>query len=362
MPKQLIATAPRTAMIAEYEDRPIHPHEVRIQTEYASPKHGTELVDFRGISPFEQERFDEERNLFVPREKGEGSGVPFGSWNLGNQFVGKIVEVGQEVQAFHKGDQVSAYGGIRETHILPAKNNSRLRKLPIDSPIPFSSLWKSALCHDPAQFALGGVRDCHIRPGDRVAVFGLGAIGLIAVQLCLKLGASYVAGIDPIEHRRQLAAHWGAFDVFDPVNRDVGLALKTCSENQGMDGIIETSGNPTALQQALRGLGYGGTISYVAFGKEIQGGVNFGKEAHFNNAKITFSRAASLPNSDHPRWDRERIENVCWHMLMTGFLDGSEIVHPILPFAESDEAYMYFVDKHPEESIKLGISFPGAPQ
>lgn len=348
-------------MIEEYEDRPIRPFEVRVRTEFASPKHGTELVDFRGTSPFEQERFDPERNLFIPREKGEGSGVPFGSWNLGNQFVGKIVEAGQEVRTFRKGDRVSSYGGIRETHILPAVNNPRLRTFPSDSPIPFSSLWKSALCHDPAQFALGGVRDCHIRPGDRVAVFGLGAIGLIAVQLCIKLGASYVAGIDPIARRRELAKHWGASDVFDPVDCDVGLMVKTRSKNQGMDGIIETSGHPSALQQALRGLGYGGTISFVAFGKEIQGGLNFGKEAHFNNAKIVFSRAASLPNTDHPRWDRQRIEDVCWHMLMTGFLDGSEIVHPVLPFAESAEAYMDFVDKHPEESIKLGISFPGTP-
>lgn len=54
--------------------------------------------------------------------------------------------------------------------------------------------------------------------------------------------------------------------------------------------IIETSGYADALQSALRGLAYGGTISYVAFAKPFAEGFNLGREAHFNNAKIVFSR------------------------------------------------------------------------
>lgn len=53
--------------------------------------------------------------------------------------------------------------------------------------------------------------------------------------------------------------------------------------------IIETSGYADALQSALRGLAYGGTISYVAFAKPFAEGFNLGREAHFNNAKIVFS-------------------------------------------------------------------------
>lgn len=58
--------------------------------------------------------------------------------------------------------------------------------------------------------------------------------------------------------------------------------------------IIETSGYADALQSALRGLAYGGTISYVAFAKPFAEGFNLGREAHFNNAKIVFpARAAN---------------------------------------------------------------------
>lgn len=45
---------------------------------------------------------------------------------------------------------------------------------------------ENAVCYDPAQFALGGIREAHVRAGDAVAIFGLGAIGQIAIQLAKK--------------------------------------------------------------------------------------------------------------------------------------------------------------------------------
>ena len=65
-----------------------------------------------------------------------------------------------------------------------------------------------------------------------------------------------------------------------------GKEIKTLTGKQGADVIIETSGYADALQSALRGLAYGGTISYVAFAKPFAEGFNLGREAHFNNAKI----------------------------------------------------------------------------
>lgn len=46
---------------------------------------------------------------------------------------------------------------------------------------------ENAVCYDPAQFAMSGVRDAHVRAGDYVVVVGLGAIGQIAIQLAKKL-------------------------------------------------------------------------------------------------------------------------------------------------------------------------------
>lgn len=350
MYKQLVAVGPRQAEILTYEEREMESNEVRVKVKYASPKHGSELADFRGETPFLDEYFDPEWNLFLKREQ-KGEGVKFGEWNLGNQWVGVITEVGSEVTDYQVGDMVCSYGGIRETHIVNAVNNYRLRKL------PNHMSWKNAVCYDPAQFALGGVRDSGFRPGDRVAVIGLGAIGQIAAQMVKRAGASYVAVVDPIEVRREAALRAGADAAYDSIKDDVGYLLKKDTNKMGVDVIIETSANQFALQDSLRGLAYGGTIAFVGWAREYQAGLNLGREAHFNNAKLVFSRAASEPNPDYPRWNRQRMEEVCWEMLSNGTLNCEDIVSPVVPFEESANAYCEYVDQNPEKSIKLGVTF-----
>ncbi len=349
--KKLVATAPRTAAIVEYEDRAIKEDEVRVKVEFAAPKHGTELQDFRGTSPLIEGKFDEDWKIFRPRREDEPKGIEFGDLPIGNMFVGTITEKGSAVTEYEIGDRVCSYGPIRETQIVRAVDNYKLRKMR-----PGASV-KNAVCYDPAQFALGGIRDGNVRPGDRVVVIGLGAIGLIALQLAVKLGASVVIGIDPIEKRRKAAEHMGAHLTLDSTACDAGLEIKAATGQQGADVILETSGNVHALQAALRGLAYGGTIAYLAFAKPFPAGLWLGQEAHYNYGRIVFSRACSEPLPEYPRWTRHRIEDVVWEMLMNGYLDCEEIVDPVVPFAESAEAFCHYVDLHPEESVKLGVTF-----
>ena len=351
MIKQLVAVAPHKAEILEYTDRKVQPNEVKVQVEFASPKHGSEIAEFRGESPHMDEYYDEEWHTFLPRPEEEKRGVDFGNWNLGNQWVGIIREVGSDVNDYKLGDRVCGYGGIRETQIVNAVDNFYLLKM------PKGMSWKNALCFDPAQFALGGIRDSNLRAGDRVAVIGLGAIGQLTAQLAKLAGASYVAVIDPIKKRRTIGLQAGADEAFDPISQDVGFELKKSTNKMGVDVIIETSANETALQQALRGLAYGGTIAYVGWARSFKGGLDLGKEAHFNNAKIVFSRACSEPNPDYPRWSWRRIEETCWKMLSEGLLNCEEIIEPVISFEESADGYENLVDRHPEESVKLGVKF-----
>ena len=44
-------------------------------------------------------------------------------------------------------------------------------------------------------------------------------------------------------------------------------------------------------------------------------------------------------------------------MLMNGYLNCEDIIYPVIPFEESAEGFCKYVDQHPEESIKLGITF-----
>ncbi|MFD2612453.1 zinc-dependent alcohol dehydrogenase [Paenibacillus gansuensis] len=352
MPRQLVASAPRRADIAEYDLPEMMPNEVRVKIQYASPKHGSELAAFRNESPHLADYYDEDWHTFLPRElKEKEEHGNFGKWNLGNQWVGIITEAGEEVKDYAVGDRVCGYGGIREFHAVNAIDNFYLLKM------PESMSWQNALCFDPAQFALGAIRDANVRAGDRVAVFGLGAIGQIAAQMARLAGAGYVAVIDPIEDRRTAAIEAGADEGFDPVNEDVGFKLKNATGRMGVDVIIETSASEQALQASLRGLAYGGTIAYVGWARAFKGGLDLGREAHFNNAKIVFSRACSEPNPDYPRWSWRRIEETCWSMLEKGQIRCDHVIHPLVPFEQCAEGYETFVDREPAKSIKLGVAF-----
>ena len=118
-----------------------------------------------------------------------------------------------------------------------------------------------------------------------------------------------------------------------------------------MDCTVEASGNEQALQLALRGLTYGGTIAFVGWARAFSGTLDLSWEAHFNNANLVFSRASSEPNRDHPRWDRRRIASACWRMLASG------AIYPVVPFDEAAGAYEQYVDRNPERAVKLGVWF-----
>ncbi|HET6660492.1 MAG TPA: zinc-binding dehydrogenase, partial [Rubrobacter sp.] len=257
MPRKLVAVAPRKAALVDYEEPTAGRNQVKVRVEYASPKHGTEVSLFRGDDPFVADLFDDDWRLFLQREPGSQEAENGEGPALGNQWVGVIVEKGADVGQFRVGDRVCGYGSIREIQVLDAVDDPYLLKVPDSMP------WKNALCFDPAQFAFGGIRDGHVRLGDRVAIFGLGAIGAIASQMARAAGAAYVAVIDPIEKRRHAALDAGADAAFDPLREDVGLELKRATGRVGVDAAIETSGNEQALQEALRGLAYGGTIAFV---------------------------------------------------------------------------------------------------
>jgi threonine dehydrogenase-like Zn-dependent dehydrogenase len=352
MPKQLVAVAPRKAALVDYDEPEIGRNQIRVRVEYASPKHGSEVGVFRGEDPFVADLFDEDWRLFLARKKEAARDARNGhGLVLGNQWVGVVVEKGDGVVRFSVGDRVCGYGGIRETQVIDAVDDPFLLLVPEAMP------WKSALCLDPAQFALGGIRDGHVRLGDRVAVFGLGAIGAIAAQMARAAGAAYVAVVDPIQKRRDAAVQAGADAAFDPWREDVGLELKRATNRAGVDSAIETSGSEEALQQALRGLAYGGTIAFVGWARAFSGTLDLGKEAHFNNAVLVFSRASSEPNRDHPRWDRRRIANSCWSMLASGAIDCEKIIDPVVSFDEAPGAYEEYVDRNPQKSVKLGIAF-----
>ncbi|TAK25662.1 MAG: zinc-binding alcohol dehydrogenase [Chloroflexota bacterium] len=350
MPRELIAIGPRSPGLRQYVDRAPGPGEILVRTMYGAPKHGTEMHMYRDDSPFASSRWDPLRRLFVDdRDTPKSFPRP-----LGNIAVGDVTKVGAGVQGVRVGDIVAGYGPLRETHLWSWAGPGAypgVRKLPP------GMTWQAAVCLDPATVALGGVRDGGVRIGDRVAVFGLGAIGLVAVQIARLAGAALVLAVDPIAARRSVALNTGADMTIDPSEDDAGMIVREATGGLGVDVAIEASGNPRALHHAIRGLAFGGTVAVIAWYGEIRGGLDLGREAHFNRPRLVFPRAESEPHDDHPRWDNRRQADAAWDLLASGRLNAEPIIHPIVHFNEVVDAYREYVDEHPEQSIKLGVVF-----
>ncbi len=324
MPKELVALAPRQPVLREYRDGPLPADSVRVQVECGAPKRGTEMTMYYGL---------------------RGAGFPQG---LGNMCVGKVVEIGDDVDNVKLGERVAGHGHLKETHTWNAQRLLRMND---------RMTWKEAVCYDPAHFALAAIRDGNVRAGDSVAVFGLGAIGLMTQQFARIAGADVVAVVEPIESRRAVAEKTGADIVLDPNADDVGETLKEATGGLGVDVAIETSANYYALDNAIRSVAFEGTVVIAGWAKECTGGLDLGAVAHFNIPNLIFARANSEPNRDHPRWNFGRIIDTCWKWLSEGKFECEDIVYPVVPFDTAAQAYEE-MDKHPERSVKLGVSFP----
>lgn len=341
--KELLANENYMPQLREYEEMPLNPDEVRVRCQFGAPKHGTEITGIKEL-PFEEKYYDEELKMFLKRDKKESAAFS----GLGNMWVGIITELGSEVLHYHKGDQVVGYGHLAETHAVKAEELLVM---------PQHMTWKQAMCYDPMQFALSAIRDADLRLGDKVLISGLGAIGQMATQAAKAAGASFVAVSDPMELRRQTALENGADFAFHPLETDMGYELRRLTNGTGVDVVIETSGNYKAIEQGLRALSYNGNMALAGWFKECHIPIHLGREGHFNQQNIYFSRACSEPNRDYPRWDFQRICKESWDLLSTGKIYCENIVFPVVPFTDCDKAYRYYIMDHPEESIKMGVTF-----
>lgn len=361
MPRELVAIAPKRPILQEYEEKPLGENEVRIKTEFSSPKHGTELHLYRGVSPFQDKAFSHEYRILSFREKTK----PLFPRPLGNMSVGRVIEIGRKAKKFKVGDKVYGHLPIRETHTVSEHGivaeemslgmGSRECQIHI---LPEGMNFQETVCLDPAHFALGAVRDANIRLGEKVAVFGLGAIGLMAIQMARLSGAELVFASDPLPNRRNLAQKYGADEVFDPTNHDVGFKIKKATGKKGVDVAIEVSGSYAALHDAIRSVHYSGLVVTASFYQEQANALRLGEEWHMTRTTMRSSMPVwGNPSRDYPMWDDRRLEDTVFRLMRNKKLIVEGIITPIYPFEKSVEAYK-FIDEHPDGCIKLGITYP----
>jgi 2-desacetyl-2-hydroxyethyl bacteriochlorophyllide A dehydrogenase len=346
--RALLLEGPRTLRLRDEDAPGLGPREIRVRALVSGISHGTELNLYRGTSAFADRSFDRDLRAFVRADPPR----PAYPATLGYELVGTVDEIGAEVRELQPGDLVHVGAPHRDEAVLDldvaAASTYPPVLLPAGGPLErwlFASL---------GAVALVAAHDARIKLGDHVAVIGLGAIGLLVVQMARRAGAHRISAVDPVATRRELAQQLGADEVFDPPG---AVAIKRSAA--GADVAIETSGVTAGLHDAIAAARLGGTVVTVGF---YQGGapeLRLGEEWHHNRLDMVSSMGAwGAPHRNFPAWDRPRVMRTVVDLLASGALrvDGLPVRH--FPFEQAVEAYGW-LDANPNEAVKVALTYDG---
>lgn len=343
MPLELVVESPGQIAFVEYKDREPVGNEVLVKTTVSGIKHGTEINVYRGIVPFADRVWDPVLRLFRPLREGEEV-EPFFPHRMGSWAAGVVTKVGPEVLKFKPGAHVHGEWKHRQTVIRAEDDLYPVNDQANDETMVFS---------DPARFALAGIHDAAIKLGDRVAIFGLGAIGMLALQMARLSGAGQIFAVDPIPGRLEIAKQLGADVTINPMECEAGLAIKEASGGAGTDVAIEISGVYTALQEALRCVHREGLVVTVSFYGDKTGRVDLSSEWHHNRITLHSSMPVwGCSHRYHPMWDMARIEHLAISLLEKKKLQVKPLIGARIPFECASEAYA-MVDESPGDIVKV---------
>jgi threonine 3-dehydrogenase len=178
---------------------------------------------------------------------------------VGHEFVGEVAEIGSNVHDVHVGDIVSGEG-----HVVCGRcrhcRAGRWHHWPgIDLEVaaifdPFGNAVHTALAFPVL--------------GEDVLVVGAGPIGLMATAVVRHAGARYIVVSEPNAYRREIAARMGATLVVDPRERRLEDVQTELGMVEGFDVVLEMSGNPAALRDALANMAHGGGMAILGIPTE----------------------------------------------------------------------------------------------
>src|SRR4051794_25882174 len=163
-----------------------------------------------------------------------------------------------------------------------------------------------------------------VRPGDAVAVLGLGPVGLCAVQAAFVAGAAQVVAIDTVADRLEMARRFGAVPVH-LTEQDPRAEVKRLTDGRGVDVAVEAVGDPRALELAIRLAASCGTVSVIGvYAERVE--VHMGL-AWIKSLRMTTGQANVIAHLDP-----------VLEMLAAARLDPSPLVSHHMPLEQAPDA------------------------
>ena len=187
----------------------------------------------------------------------------------GHEFSGIIVDKGENVKNFEKGDHVVVQPNISCNKCFYCKKNEQnfcevMKSYGVNinggfaeySKVLASNLYKidglnlkEAAILEPLSCVIYGINSIKINPGDRALIFGAGPIGLLILQLLKVKGASSITVMDINKRRKDIVMAFGS-DEFLSNDENLDKNLRSKSK-RSYDILIDATGKPSVCEKLI---------------------------------------------------------------------------------------------------------------
>ena len=202
---------------------------------------------------------------------------------VGHEFVGEIVEIGEDVRDFRVGELVSGEGHVVCGHCRNCMAGRRhlcndTAGIGVTRPgafaeyiaLPQTNVWVHkpgidldvASIFDPFGNATHSTLSFPVL-GEDVLVTGAGPIGIMSAAIARHAGARHVVITDVNEYRLDLAKRMGVTRTVNVAKEKLADVQKELGMDEGFDVGLEMSGNPDAFNDMLANMSHGGKIAML---------------------------------------------------------------------------------------------------
>jgi predicted dehydrogenase len=283
---------------------------------------------------------------------------------LGYSSAGTIIQVGPGLRGFRVGDRVACGGGGHAVHAEFAAVPQNLM-----APIPDEVSFEQAAFATVGSVALQGFRLAEVQIGARVAVIGLGLLGLLTVGIASAAGCQ-VFGIDLDPRRVELARQMGAQGA--ALRPQAASSLQTFTLGAGADAVLicaDTDSNDPVELAGEIARDKARVVAVGAVGMGIPRKPYYEKELDLVVSRSygpgRYDPAYEQKGQDYPigyiRWTENRNMQAFLDLLGNNKLDLTPLVTHRIPIDEGAQAYDLITSKTPYLGVLLTYQDQPAP-
>lgn len=302
------------------------PHQVQVATDVSAISPGTEMLFYRGQVP---------AHMATDASIQDLAGRVAYPLRYGYSCVGRVTHVGSECDPQWLGQRVFAFKP-HASHF----NSSPQELLPIPDDVEA----EAAALFPNMETAISLVHDCNPRVGERILVYGQGIVGLLTTWLLARHPLEALWVVDPLAFRRAAGMALGAHFAHDPARESRNL------QEMNPDAILELTGNPQALENAITVAGFHARIIVGSWYGDKPVSLPLGHDFHRNRVTIYSSQVSTLPAQLTARWDKARRYAGAWKLLAQ--LPHQQLITHHIPLADAASAYQQ-VDQSPAGTLQV---------